>query len=171
MYENQTLVLSQGYEPTDIIHWQDAITMYFTKKCEILEEYDQEIHSAHDTMKVPAVVRLLKHFKRDRKPVRFSRINIYARDNFTCQYCGQHCKMSELTYDHVIPRAQGGKTEWTNIVSACSSCNSWKGGRTPAQAKMKLKKHPIQPRDTPTPIIRLLREKIPKEWELFIYGD
>ena len=77
--------------------------------------------------------------------------------------------MSDLTYDHVIPRSQGGKTTWENIVSACETCNSEKAGRTPAQAHMKLRKEPKQPRSVPAMLIPLSRESTPDEWRSYLY--
>src|SRR5262249_31921020 len=112
----RTLVLSQGYEPIKVIPWQRAITLLFLGKVEVLEEYGDNIHSVSLIIKVPAVVRLLRAFRRHAKPVKFSRVNIYARDCYKCQYCGKKASMHELTYDHVVPRSQGGRTEWTNIV-------------------------------------------------------
>jgi hypothetical protein len=77
--------------------------------------------------------------------------------------------MSELTYDHVVPRAQGGKTTWTNIVSCCVKCNSKKAGRTPEQAKMKLLKKPVQPKAIPAVFIQLSRKNVPDAWRDYLY--
>ena len=82
--------------------------------------------------------------------VRFSRHNIYMRDGNTCQYCAQELPRSELNLDHVVPRAQGGRTTWENVVCCCIDCNLTKAARTPEQAKMKLLKGPVRPRWTPT---------------------
>src|SRR5689334_5251132 len=147
---DRTLLLSQGYEPIKVISWQRAITLLFLGKVEVLEEYDEHhIRSVSLVIKVPAVVRLLRAFRRHAKPVKFSRVNIYARDNYKCQYCGHKASMSELTYDHVVPRSQGGRTEWTNIVTCCYECNRHKGGRTPKQAGMHLLAQPHQPNWVP----------------------
>ena len=82
--------------------------------------------------------------------VRFSRHNIYMRDGNTCQYCGQELPRTELNLDHVVPRAQGGRTTWENVVCCCIDCNLSKGARTPEQAGLKLLKAPVRPRWTPT---------------------
>src|SRR5690242_21174499 len=139
MNSAQTLLLNQGFEPFKVISWQRAITLLFLGKVEVLEEYDRDIRSVNVIIKVPAVVRLLRAFRRHARPVKFSRVNIYARDNYRCQYCGVRCGISELTYDHVIPRAKGGKTTWDNIVTCCYPCNGKKGNRTPHEAKMALR--------------------------------
>src|SRR5262245_8358214 len=116
---HRTLVLSQGYEPVKIVSWQRAITLLFLGKVEVIEEYDRNIKTTSLVIKIPAVVRLLGVFRRHKKPVKFSRVNIYGRDDYRCQFCGAKKSINELTYDHVLPRAQGGKTTWTNIVTAC----------------------------------------------------
>ena len=94
---------------------------------------------------MPSVVRVLRHFKRDRIRLRFSRLNIYARDAFTCQYCGGRRQTEDLTFDHVTPRSRGGRTAWENIVACCIPCNSEKADRTPAEADMKLLSIPRKP--------------------------
>jgi 5-methylcytosine-specific restriction endonuclease McrA len=165
----QTLVLDQSYQPIDIIPWARAVTMWFEQKVEIIAEYDGFVRSSLLVIKVPAVVRLLNKLRLKRKPVKFSRVNIYARDGYKCQYCGHKFKMYDLTYDHVIPRSQGGTTTWTNIVSACSDCNSDKAGRTPEQAKMKLLKKPVQPIDVPALMIHISRSSTPDQWRDYLY--
>lgn len=165
----RTLVLDQSYMPIGVVSWKDALTMFFTDKCEILSEYDGFVRSQLLIIKVPAVVRLLNAFRRHKKPVKFSRISVYGRDGYKCQYCGQKFRMNELTYDHVIPRAQGGKTTWENIVTCCISCNSRKGCRSPAQANMKLIKQPVQPSRTPSMVIQISKDSVPDAWRDFLY--
>lgn len=165
----QTLVLDQGYAPVEVVPWQRAVQLLFLNKVEVIEEYDRDIRSTYLVIKIPSVVRLLRKFRRQCKPVKFSRVNIYGRDNYTCQYCAKRWMISGLTYDHVVPRAQGGKTTWTNIVTACSDCNTRKGGRTPAQARMKLLKQPAQPSDVPAALIAISRESVPDAWRDYLY--
>jgi 5-methylcytosine-specific restriction endonuclease McrA len=171
--ETRTLLLSQSYEPIRLIPWQRAFTLLTLGKVEVVEEYDRDIRTRHVIFKVPAVVRLLRAFRRHRKPVKFSRVNIYARDKYRCQYCGDKAPVSDLTYDHVIPRAQGGKTTWTNIVTSCYACNRAKGNRTPAQAGMKLRTEPVQPRWVPAVSIRISTTSVPDAWRDYLYwtGD
>lgn len=169
MMDAQTLMLTNDYAPLKVISWQRAIELLTLGKVEVIEEYDREVRSAYLVIKIPAVVRLLKRFRRHKKPVKFSRVNIYGRDNYTCQYCGEKKSINELTYDHVIPRSQGGKTTWTNIVSACGPCNSKKAGRTPEQARMKLRKQPVQPIDTPVVFIAVSKTNVPDAWRDYLY--
>ncbi len=124
---HKTLLLSQSYEPIKVISWQRAITLLFLGKVEVVEEYGDAVRSVTFIIKIPSVVRLLRAFRRHHRPVKFSRVNIYARDGYACQYCGDKLGVDELTYDHVVPRSQGGRTEWTNIVTACHDCNRRKG--------------------------------------------
>lgn len=166
---HRTLVLSQGFEPVKVVSWQRAITLLFLGKVEVIEEYDRDIKTTSLLIKIPAVVRLLKAFRRHAKPVKFSRVNIYGRDSYRCQLCGVKKSINELTYDHVVPRAQGGKTNWLNIVTACTACNTKKGNRTPAQAGMKLLKEPTHPTATPTLMLMISKESVPDAWRDYVY--
>jgi 5-methylcytosine-specific restriction endonuclease McrA len=75
--------------------------------------------------------------------VKLTKREIFRRDNFTCQYCGK--RTGNLTIDHVLPRHRGGQHSWTNLVAACPACNRRKGGRTPLEAQMPLRKPPKEP--------------------------
>lgn len=166
---HRTLLLSQGFEPVKIISWQRAITLLFLNKVEVLEEYDRDIKTTSLLIKIPAVVRLLKAFRRYQKPVKFSRVNIYGRDDYRCQFCGERRTINDLTYDHVVPRAQGGKTNWLNIVTCCRDCNTRKGNRTPAQAGMRLLKEPTQPSATPALVVTVSTKSMPDAWRDYVY--
>jgi 5-methylcytosine-specific restriction endonuclease McrA len=161
----RTLLLSHAYEPLATISWQDAICKLTLGKVEIIEEYDdQQVRSARMVFKMPAVVRLINAFKRHKKRVKFSKVNVFARDNFKCQYCGTKGTASTLTQDHVVPRSQGGKTVWENIVTCCSDCNAKKANRTPRQARMKLRKQPFRPDWVPIFSVQIRGARIPDQW-------
>lgn len=146
----ETLVLDPSYIPVARVHWQRAITLLFLGKVEVIDEYETEhIRSVTFSMRVPSIIRFIKAMRSKKKVVKFSRENVYTRDNGKCQYCGHKVPRPDATYDHVLPRAQGGKTEWTNIVIACVPCNQAKGNRTPAQAKMTLLSTPVRPKKLP----------------------
>jgi len=169
---NQTLVLSQGYQPIKVIPWQRAITLLTLGKVELIEEYDEEhIRSRYLVMKMPAVVRLINAFRRHKKPVKFSRINIYGRDKYRCQYCGDKVSLESGTYDHVVPRSKGGKTVWSNIVTCCEPCNAKKSNQTPSEAGMILRTKPIQPKAVPIQALRISRTSVPDAWASYMYWN
>ncbi len=167
--QTRTLLLTQGYEPLKVISWQRAITLYTLDKVDVVEEYDAEIRAMSYVVRVPAVVRLRKAFRRHKKVVKFSRVNIYARDHHRCQYCGDRCTISGLTYDHVLPRSRGGATSWENIVSCCYACNARKANRTPAEAKMRLLATPVRPTWMPAVEIRVSASSVPDAWRDYVY--
>ena len=167
----RTLLLNQGYEPIKVISWQRAITLLTLDKVEVVHEYDAEIRAQSMIVRVPSIVRLRKAFRRFAKPVKFSRVNIYARDGYRCQYCGKPCTIDELTYDHVVPRSKGGRTTWENIVSACYLCNRRKANRTPAEAGMKLLRHPRRPDSAPAIRITVGLRDAPESWRDYLYWN
>ncbi len=118
-------------------------------------------------IRVPRVIALTSFDRFPRRTVRFSRINILARDQNTCQYCGKRFTRTDLNLDHVNPRSRGGLSTWENVVTSCIACNRKKAGRTPAEAGMKLIKKPVRPKWTP--LYRLPLVNTPyKEWQLFL---
>ena len=166
-----TLILTCHMSPHRVAPWQEVMTELFNGKVQIVEEYDEVVYYSAErgsTLYMPAVARLIKPVAHHKKGVKFSRVNVMARDNFTCQFCGERKEMSQLNYDHVVPRRQGGKTIWENIVTSCYDCNSRKGGRTPEQAGMKLIRRPIKPKTLPLaqPILSL--KSIPPEWQPYV---
>jgi len=165
----RTLLLNQGYEPIKIVSWQRAITLVALDKVEVVEEYDAQIRATSMVIQIPAVVRLRKAYRRHAKPVKFSRVNIYARDGYRCQYCGIRCTIDQLTYDHVIPRSRNGRTTWDNIVSCCYACNAQKANRTPAEARMTLRSVPARPNWIPAVQIRVSAQSVPDAWRDYVY--
>lgn len=161
------LLLDSTYEPLKVISWMRAMHLVVSGDAEVVEEHDEKIiRSATQEWKMPSVVRQLKKFRR-KGEVQFNRVNVFMRDNWSCQYCGERKKAQELTFDHVLPRDQGGKTTWENIVAACRPCNSFKDNRTPPQAKMKLLTKPERPKWLPHQMtIRL--KNVPEKWTPYI---
>lgn len=167
-----TLLLDQSYQPLDVITWQDAVRLITLNKAEVIEEYEDNIRSTFLIIKMPAVVRLINSFRRGKKKsVKFSRISIYARDGFKCQYCSLKGKMKDFTFDHVVPRSKGGKTNWENITTACVPCNTKKNNRTPAEAGMKLLKQPVKPDWVPIISLRLTQKSVPDQWASYLYWN
>jgi len=168
----RTLLLNSTYEPLKVITWQRAVTLLWLGKVEVIRTYERDIRSVTFKIRMPAVVRLLRFIRRKRPQVSFSRRNLFARDQSTCQYCGRRRDSSDLTYDHVNPRSQGGKTDWTNIVTCCVDCNRKKGGRTPEQAGMRLRRPPRRPDHVPGVLtVTISMNSAPDAWRDFLYWN
>jgi len=171
VYQGHAKVVDQDFQTYSFNDWSDVSQ-------QMVEISDDEfIHSPTLKIKVPRVIVLILYDKLPKRIVSFSRKNIFERDKFSCQYCGvkppnkktalKWMEDKALTFDHVIPRSQGGKTTWNNIVTCCLECNKRKGSRTPAQMNWKLKKKPKRPEWQPTLNIPL--KVIPhKEWVNFL---
>jgi 5-methylcytosine-specific restriction endonuclease McrA len=167
----QTLVLNATYEPLRVVSWQKAVTLLFQDKVEVVAQYEREIRGVTVRLRLPAVLRLLRH-ARMRRPyahVPFSRTNVYARDGHRCQYCGRPFSPTDLTFDHVMPVARGGHKGWDNIVTCCIPCNRHKGDRTPEEAGLRLMRRPYRPNAPPL----LAREgslpSAPESWRDFLF--
>lgn len=169
----QTLLLNASYEPLKVVDWRKAVTLWCQGKVEVISVYDREIHSVSITFRLPSVIRLLRYVRiRQRFDyVPFSRANIYARDEHTCQYCGRQMSTAELTFDHVVPVAQGGRKAWENIVTCCVTCNRRKGGRTPAEAHMHLVRLPKRPESVPALRITIGLRQTPNSWRDYLYWN
>lgn len=147
--------------------------LLFQGKVEVVEDSDHEIRTVRFTIKVPAVLRLLSYvpLKRNKQIIRFSRANIFIRDQYSCQYCGKQFGKTHLTLDHVVPIVQGGKKNWENIVTACKPCNQRKGGRTPAQAGLHIIRSPQRPHWLPTANIQMGITVTPERWKIYLRLD
>ena len=130
-----------SYYPLSLWPWQTAIKAVFLERVDIVASYDREVHSPSLDMKIPSVIALRQYVRPSEFPA-FTRFNLFLRDRFVCQYCGDP---HHLTFDHVVPRRLGGKTTWENVATACAPCNMRKGGRTPKQARMRLAVEPVRP--------------------------
>ena len=130
-----------SYYPLSTKPWQDVVKAVFEDRVDVVQTYDVEIHSPSMKMRLPSVVSLKTYIDQNRPPA-FTRYNVFLRDRFRCQYCGSP---HELTFDHVVPVSQGGKSTWQNILTACAPCNLRKGGKTPQQARMMPTKNPHRP--------------------------
>lgn len=132
---SDTLILNATYEPMSviplsIIRWQDTMKLMYLDKIKVLHHYDDwVVHSQKTVWRVPSVAITVEYFNFT-KHIRYSKANVFLRDLYQCQYCGDTFHPNQLTIDHVIPRAQGGKTEWENVVAACADCNEKKADHT-----------------------------------------
>jgi len=129
-------------------------------------QYDW-VRTVRMAIAVPKVIRLLGYDRLPKQNVKLNRRNIFARDCSTCQFCGVRFPTSELSLDHVMPRSQGGKSTWENLVCCCVRCNARKGGRTPRGAGMKLIRRPVKPRRNPVITLRLGSDKY-ASWRAFL---
>jgi 5-methylcytosine-specific restriction endonuclease McrA len=139
------LVLNATYEPINVCTVRRAVVLLLKEKAEVIERADWQLHSATHTMVRPVVIRLVSYVRipRDTHRRKITRRAVFARDDWTCQYCGSR---SNLTVDHVIPRSKGGGSGWENIVASCAPCNRRKADRLPRQAGMHPRKVPRTPK-------------------------
>jgi 5-methylcytosine-specific restriction endonuclease McrA len=151
-----------------VLHWQDAVKMIYEGTVDVIAEYDEELRSPSTTWKMPAVVRLRRTVGDRKRGVKFSRMNVYQRDNFSCQYCGKKFRWNELTYDHLVPRSRGGRTNFLNIVTACKPCNARKGNLTCDNAGMFPLREPTHPKTLPLVSPVVYSGAIPEEWEPYL---
>ncbi|MFC1860199.1 HNH endonuclease [Chloroflexota bacterium] len=163
------LVLNQNYEPLNICRARRAVVLIYRGKAEMLENGSGFIHSASYTFPLPSVIRVVYMIKRPRPQRKLTRLEIFNRDKYTCQYCGKESR--QLTLDHVIPRYKGGEHTWVNLVSACVPCNRRKAGRTPEQAGMKLLNRPSPPRGDMPFYIPYHYRQIQGEWQKYLPSE
>ena len=133
-----------SYFPLSVWSWQDAIKAVFLDRVSVLNEYDFEVRSPSQSMRLPSVIALKEYIPTMRRPA-FTRFNVFLRDAFSCQYCGDRFPTPDLTFDHVIPRSRGGRTTWENVVTACGGCNLRKGSKLPRECGMHPRQKPRQP--------------------------
>lgn len=169
MPETSVLVLNRHWQPIHITSARRAFSLLYLGAAQAigpdfsLFDFDSWAalsaaeHAGHPVMRTvsrvllqPQVIMLQLYDRIPRTKVRFSRINIYIRDENRCQYCGAGAGRTQLNLDHVVPRSRGGRTTWENVVCCCVPCNLRKGARTPQEAGMKLIRQPARPRWTPT---------------------
>lgn len=133
-----------SYFPLSLWCWQDTIKAVFLERVNIVSEYEREIRSPSFRMRLPSVISLKRYVQPMRRPA-FTRFNVFLRDRFACLYCGDSPVTSELTFDHVVPRSRGGRTVWTNVVTACARCNLTKGDRLADECDMAPVPWPSEP--------------------------
>lgn len=171
---NPALVLNADYRPLSyyplsLWPWQEAVKAVWLDRVNIVAEYDDYVHSPSTSIRIPSVV-VLKDYVKPQKRVAFTRFNLFLRDEFRCQYCGDK---GDLTFDHVVPRARGGVTSWENVVAACSRCNLRKGSKSLRQSGLALRKPPRQPGSEE---LRNMGRRFPpnylhETWFDFLYWD
>jgi len=133
-----------SYFPLSLWSWQEAIKAVFLDRVNIVANYERTVRSPSFEMRLPSVIALKEYVPSARRPA-FTRFNVFLRDRFSCQYCGDRLPTHDLTFDHVIPRSLGGRTTWDNVVAACAPCNLAKGNRLPDICGMRPLMRPEQP--------------------------
>jgi len=133
-----------SYYPLSLWSWQEALKAVFLDRVNIISEYDRVVHSPSREVRLPSVISLKEYVQATRRPA-FTRFNVFLRDRFTCQYCGEVSAAEDLTFDHVVPRSRGGRTTWENVVAACAACNLRKGNQLPHICGMVPRLRPVQP--------------------------
>ena len=157
-----------SYFPLSLLNWQDAVRLVFQDRITVVAEYDHVIRSPSREMRLPSVVALRDYISMPRR-VAFTRFNVFLRDRFRCQYCGEEFAAKDLTFDHVVPRSKGGVTCWENVLAACERCNTLKGNRS----EMRPIRQPRQP--TPHELVAAKRAYPPnylhESWLDYLYWD
>jgi 5-methylcytosine-specific restriction endonuclease McrA len=159
------LVLNATYEPINVCSVRRAVVLMLKEKAEIIEHAEWALRSEHTAVSRPVVIRLVTYVKvpREAHRRRITRRAVFARDGWACQYCGSN---SNLTVDHVVPRAKGGVSSWENIVASCAPCNRRKGDRLPRQANMHPRRAPRVPRAEI--FIAVSSPTIPAAWRQYL---
>lgn len=139
----RVLVLNQDYSPLTICSAERAFLLIYAEKAErVHDDPELTMRTVSREYKMPSVIRLQHYIYVPYKSVMLSRQNVFKRDGHECQYCGSP---KDLTLDHVLPRSRGGNSSWSNLITACKKCNSYKGDRTPEEADMPLRLKPFKP--------------------------
>lgn len=161
-----------SYFPLSVWPWQEAVKAVFLDRVETVSAYDHTVRSPSFEMRLPSVIALRSYIPLNKRPA-FTRFNVFLRDRFSCQYCGLRFETRELTFDHVIPRSRGGRASWSNVVTACRTCNMTKGNRMPGEARM----FPLARQVTPTTFqLRRNGQSFPpnflhEHWRDYLYWD
>ena len=190
---NNVLVLNKHYMALRVVSVRRAFRLLFCNMAQVINledgnyatydfdswteisqlhrEFEPDAHdwvrTIHFDIAVPQIIRLLFYDKLPRQEVKLNRKNIFARDRNRCQYCGHRFSTSDLSLDHVVPRAQGGKSTWDNLVCCCLDCNVRKGNRTPERARMTLITRPVRPRRSPLLSLKLSNDRY-ASWKEFV---
>jgi 5-methylcytosine-specific restriction endonuclease McrA len=160
------LVLNASFEPVNVCTVRRATVLVLKARAEIVEHGEWALHSENLTFPRPLVIRLVSYVRipRDAHRRKITRRAVFARDRWSCQYCG--VERGSLTVDHVIPRSKGGLSTWENIVTCCAPCNRRKGDRLPKQANMHPRRRPRAP--SATIFVHVAEPKIPAVWEQYL---
>ena len=159
------LLLNSTFEPLGIVDLARAVRLLFARKVEVIHQGDRHVQTTSFAFPLPSVVRMLYYVRRVRKRVALTKKNVLLRDDYTCAYCLAR-DGRDMTVDHVVPRSRGGVSAWENLVACCSACNARKRDRTPAEARMPLRRTPREPRFIAWVVVR--RNTAHDEWGKYL---
>lgn len=163
----KVLILNQDYSALTVCSAHKAFILLYLQKAELVKDNPrQKLRTVDRAYPMPLVIRLHRYVNIPYKGVMLSRQNIFRRDGYSCQYCGSK---QDLTLDHVLPRSRGGKSSWTNLVTACKRCNNKKGDLTPEEAGMPLRRQPYRP--SFVMFLRSLSGPVSEAWIPFLGGQ
>ena len=162
------LVLNQNYEPLNVCNLPRAFRLVFGEKAEVIEYDLQMVRTRREAFRAPSVIRLQYQIRRPRPRVKLTRREVFARDRWTCQYCG--AQSHDLTLDHIVPRHRGGGHTCENLVTACKACNHRKGPRTLEEARLRLLRPPFEPRsDVYSLFTPYLNDERNEAWRSYLF--
>ena len=164
------LILNSSYLPIQTCSLKKAIKMIY-RGVATIEKYSSHIwRSVSSEISLPTVIRLINYHKIPDRSHKLTKKNLFLRDNYLCQYCGEIGTERSLTIDHVIPKSRGGTSKWDNLVASCKRCNTVKGNRTPEEAGMKILKKPTKAGiHTQTTLLRN-KGMIYPDWSEFLFN-
>ena len=187
----RVLVLNRLWQPVNIVGVERAFSLLLQDHAQVIytgdenfrlmdsaawlalsleaspEDSEAYIQTVQLRIRLPNVLLLRRYDKLPTQEIKFTRDNLFERDDYRCQYCGNHFDAVHLNMDHVIPRDRGGRTSWENIVTSCIKCNSRKANRLPHQANMHLIRKPERPKLRPFGS-SLIGQSYDSDWDHFI---
>lgn len=167
----KTLLLNSSYEVLSFIPERKVFKLLFKDKVEVISNWDDTIVWGRSKIKHPSIVRLINHVRRNYLNSNFSRKALVKRDRSTCQYCNKKLFASQITIDHILPRAKGGITSFTNCVVCCQICNNIKGDKLLEQTNMKLLKRPAHPTFSSYNYVSDPQEHWHVDWDDYMNGQ
>lgn len=165
---SDVLVLNSGFIPLRTISDREAICLLYQNKCYTVIESNKTMRSPSLIFKVPNVIALLEYGSFPKRKIGFSKLNVIYRDDMICQYCGKQFNMHDLTVDHIIPKSRWSIekrtskrdwSNWLNCVCSCKWCNNKKGNYLLNEVKMKLLRHPFEPKYLPFIVVDFKKAK------------
>ncbi|MDX2112101.1 MAG: HNH endonuclease [Verrucomicrobiota bacterium] len=187
----RALVLNRLWQPVNIITVPRAFALIFQEHAKVIHSNDGSfqvmsaeewmafsashpsedcVHTVRLSIRIPRVLLLTFYDKLPLQEIRFNRQNLFERDGYTCQYCGNIFTARDLNLDHVIPRDRGGQTTWENIATSCTRCNSRKANRLPHEAGMRLIRKPARPPWRPF-VTLTAGEDVHEDWTHFMQSS